>query len=249
MSETDLVDLSLADLSLVDLSLADLNLAHLRLLQLVSPNLPTGAFTYSQGLEWAVECGWLQDINDTRNWLRSILDDSLQYLELPLLIRLYNAAQTKNTDDFFHWSQRLFASRETFELRNEETQRARALFSLLKKLPESKNWPELKNNQQALFASQIAGYALAASHWNITLNNLLLGYTWSWLENAVVVAIKLVPLGQSDGQQLLYELSSHINASVEQAFKISDDEIGASTAAMAIASSLHETQYTRLFRS
>jgi len=224
-------------------------LAHLRLLQLVSPNLPTGAFTYSQGLEWAVECGWLKNKTDTHNWLKSILDDSLQYLELPLLARLYNAAQNNNVELFLHWSQRLFASRETFELRNEETQRARALFSLLKKLPNSENWTQLENNKPALLASQIAGYALAASQWKINLNDLLLGYTWSWLENAVVVAIKLVPLGQSEGQQLLFELSDDINSAVEQALKINDDEIGASTPAMAIASSLHETQYTRLFRS
>lgn len=224
-------------------------LSHLRLLQLVSPNLPTGAFTYSQGMEWAVECGWLKNKSDTRDWLKSILDDSLQYLELPLLARLYHAAKNENSESFLYWSQRLFASRETFELRNEETQRARALFALLKKLPDSESWMELENNKQALLASQIAGYALAASQWKINLNDLLLGYTWSWLENAVVVAIKLVPLGQSEGQQLLYELSDDINSAVEQALKINDDEIGASTAAMAIASSLHETQYTRLFRS
>jgi len=230
-------------------SQANSSLAYLRLLQLVSPNLPTGAFTYSQGLEWAVECGWLNNKTDTRDWFTSILNDSLQYLELPLLIRLYHTAQNKNTDRFLHWSQRLFASRETFELRNEEIQRARALFSLLKKLPDSENWLELENNKQALLACQISGYALAASHWKIPLTDLLLGYTWSWLENAVVVAIKLVPLGQSEGQQLLYELSTHINAAAEHALTVDDDRIGASTAAMAIASSLHETQYTRLFRS
>jgi len=224
-------------------------LSHLRLLQLVSPNLPTGAFTYSQGLEWAVECGWLKNRTDTHDWLKSILEDSLQYLELPLLARLYDAAKNNNSDCFLQWSQRLFASRETFELRNEEIQRARALFTLLKKLPDSETWPQLENDEPALLASQIAGYALAASHWKINLNDLLLGYTWSWLENAVVVAIKLVPLGQSEGQQLLYELSDDINSTVEQALKINNDEIGASTPAMAIASSLHETQYTRLFRS
>jgi urease accessory protein len=224
-------------------------LAHLRLLQLVSPNLPTGAFTYSQGLEWAVECGWLKNKLNTGDWLKSILGDSLQYLELPLLARLYHATQNSQAAIFLQWSQQLFASRETFELRNEETQRARALFRLLKKLPQSETWPELETHKQALLASQIAGYALAASHWNIPLKELLQGYTWSWLENAVVVAIKLVPLGQSEGQQLLYELSDNINLAVDQALKISDDEIGASTPAMAIASSLHETQYTRLFRS
>jgi len=229
--------------------MAETRLPSLRLLQLVSPNLPTGAFTYSQGMEWAVECGWLSNEKDTRDWLKSALEDSLQYLELPLLARLYEAANTNNPASFLHWSQWLYASRETFELRNEEKQRARALFSLLKKLPNSNDWPELENWQQALVSSQLAGYALAASHWHIAVKDLLTGYAWSWLENAVVVAIKLVPLGQSEGQRLLYELSTEIDLVVKQAITIEDDEIGASSAALAIASSLHESQYTRLFRS
>jgi len=229
--------------------MAKSSLSRLRLLQLVSPNLPTGAFTYSQGMEWSVECGWLKNAGDTHNWLQSVLEDNLQYLELPLLIRLFEAAHNKNHTSFLHWSQWLYASRETCELRNEEKQRARALLSLLKKLPDSKLWPELESWQAALLSSQLAGYALAASHWQIALKDLLTGYAWSWLENAVVVAVKLVPLGQSDGQKLLYELSTNIEVAIARAASIEEDELGASTPALAIASSLHETQYTRLFRS
>ena len=97
--------------------------------------------------------------------------------------------------------------------------------------------------------SQLAGYALAACHWHIELIDLLGGYCWSWLENAVAVAIKLVPLGQSKGQTLLYDLSGDTSGLVERASKLEDDRIGASNPALAIASSLHETQYSRLFRS
>lgn len=227
----------------------DASLSHLRLLQLVSPNLPTGAFTYSQGLEWGVECGWISNEADTRLWLQSILDDNLQYLELPLMIRLYHAIKEHKSDLFLYWSERLYASRETFELRNEEKQRARALYTLLKKLPDSEHWSELQASREALVCSQLAGYALASVKWGIKLKDILMGMAWSWLENAVVVAIKLVPLGQTQGQKLLYELSEDISRVVEHAFNIEDDEIGASSPALAIASSLHETQYTRLFRS
>jgi len=225
------------------------DLSGLRLLQLISPNLPTGAFTYSQGMEWAVECGWLTNKEQTRQWLQSVLRDSLQYLELPVLLRLYEAARRHNHADFQYWSQWLYASRETLELRNEEIQRARALHIVLKNLPDSHSWPELQDWRAALLSSQLAGFALAARHWRIPLTELLQGYTWSWLENAVAVAIKLVPLGQTDGQCLLYELSMEIGARVERATSIEDDMIGASTPALAIASSLHETQYSRLFRS
>jgi len=225
------------------------SLPTLRLMHLMSPNLPTGAFTYSQGLEWAVECGWIKNEEQTKQWLLCVLTDSLSYLELPLLLRLYEAVKNGNKKKFQHWCQWMYASRETFELREEEKQRSRALYSLLVKLPESENWPELDHWKSSLLQCQISGYALAANHWEISVKNLLLGYTWSWLENAVAAAIKLVPLGQSEGQRLMYELSPNIVNAVEHACSLDEQEIGASTPALAIASSLHESQYSRLFRS
>ena len=227
----------------------DHKLPGLRLLQLISPTLPTGAFTYSQGLEWAVECGWVVNEQDTRQWLRSVLNDSLQYLELPVLARLYQAVDDNNPASFQYWSYRLYASRETSELRDEEMQRARALYTVLGNLPDSSQWHELEDWRDALLQCQLAGYALAANYWHINLTDLLQGFGWSWLENAVAAAIKLVPLGQTEGQRLLYELSAEIDVIVEHALTLEDNVIGASTPALAIASSLHETQYSRLFRS
>lgn len=227
----------------------DRGLPGLRLLQLISPTLPTGAFTYSQGLEWAVECGWVVNEADTRQWLRSVLNDSLQYLELPVLARLYKAVNENDHGSFQYWSHWLYASRETSELRDEEIQRARALYTVLGNLPDSLQWHELEDWRDALLQCQLAGYALAASHWRIGQTSLLQGFGWSWLENAVAAAIKLVPLGQTEGQRLLYELSTEIGVIVEHATTLEDNTIGASTPALAIASSLHETQYTRLFRS
>lgn len=224
-------------------------LPDLRLLQLISPNLPTGAFTYSQGMEWAVECGWLGDANGTRLWLESVLHDSLQYLELPLLARLYTEAEQKNEAAFLYWSQWLYASRETLELRNEEIQRARALLTVLRNLPGGADWCALKDWQEGLMCSQLAGFALAGSRWRIPLLKLMQAYTWSWLENAMAAAIKLVPLGQTEGQGLLYELAAQIEPVVKHALDVDDEDIGASTPALAIASSRHENQYSRLFRS
>ncbi len=232
-----------------DIGSSNSGLPGLRLLQLISPNLPTGAFTYSQGLEWAVECGWVKNKTHTRHWLKSVLDDNLKTLELPLLVRLFAAVDSDDHREFHAWAQWLYASRETAELRNEERQRARALFKVLQQLPGSHGWPQLENWRPALLCCQLAAYALAAHHWRIPLRNLLTGYTWSWLENTVAAAIKLVPLGQTEGQQLLYQFSTEIDAAVEHAIALEDDAIGASTPAQAIASSLHETQYSRLFRS
>ncbi len=224
-------------------------LSDLRLLQLISPNLPTGAFTYSQGMEWAVECGWVGDAGGVGQWLTSVLQDSLCYLELPLLFRLYAATKDRDAAKFLYWSQRLYASRETLELRDEEIQRARALLTVLKNLPDNQDWQELVDWETALMRSQLAGYAIAACRWHIAPLQLLQAYTWSWLENAVAAAIKLVPLGQTEGQRLLYELAASIQPVVAQACEVEDEDIGASTPALAIASSRHERQYSRLFRS
>ena len=224
-------------------------LARLRLFQIISPSLPVGGFTYSQGMEWAVECGWLSTQAETAQWLDSALNDSLRYLELPIIKRLYEAVSNHSSQQFSDWSQYLLASRETFELRTEERQRARAFCELLRKLPQWRDEPMLDQYREGMLMSQSAGFALAGNQWQVPLDELLAGFTWAWLENAVNAAIKLVPLGQTAGQTLLYQLSEQIPKIIDAALVVEDDQLGASTASLAIASSLHETQYCRLFRS
>ncbi len=223
-------------------------LAFFRLQQLISPSLPIGAFTYSQGMEWAVEAKWIDDAESLRAWLNSCLFNSLAQLELPILIRLYNARE-ESDEQFSNWCDYLLASRETRELRQEEQQRAAALLTVLTKLPDSCEWHELEACSLDLKKTPLAGLAIAASRWNLSLEELLKGYLWSWLDNMVNVGIKLVPLGQSDGQRILFRLSEELSSAIEKALVLEDEDIGASTMALAIASSLHETQYCRLFRS
>lgn len=220
-------------------------LARLRLLQLTSPALPIGAFTYSQGLEWAVESGWVQDPDTLCDWLRGLLEDNLAGLELPILARLYQAGKAEDRDEIRYWSERLYASRETRELRQEERNRARALTTLLIDLGigQAAGW------RDELSLCQAAPHAVASVHWDIALEDSLLGYAWGWLENQVAAAIKLIPLGQTDGQRVQLRLAAEIPPLVERAMTLPDQEIGAGAPALAIASARHETQYTRLFRS
>lgn len=224
-------------------------LAQLRLFQIISPSLPIGGFTYSQGMEWAVECGWLTSAADTEQWLHSVLQDSLVHLELPIIKRLYEAVADQSAEQFEHWSHYLLASRETSELRAEECQRARAFNELLGKLPEWNGNEVLHQHKDAMLKTQSAGFALAGYQCSIPLADLLSGFAWAWLENSVNAAIKLVPLGQTAGQSLMYTLAADIPSAIDAALELEDEELGASTAALAIASSLHETQYCRLFRS
>ena len=220
-------------------------LAQLRLLQLTSPALPTGAFTYSQGLEWAVEAGWVSDTGTLADWLRGLIDDALGQFELPILVRLYRACTEDDPRTVEAWGQTLYAGRESRELRAEERNRARALISLLRDLgiDRADEW------QTALGHCQAAGFALAAAHWRIGLRDCLLGYAWGWLENQVAAAIKLVPLGQTDGQRVQLQLAELLPAVVEGALRVEDNVIGASAPGLALASARHENQYTRLFRS
>ena len=223
----------------------DGSLAQLRLLQLVSPALPIGGFTYSQSLEWAVEAGWVSNADNLSDWMIGLIDDGLAYLDLPILLRLYSACERRDLALIEHWGRLLYAARETSELRTEERNRARALVALLRDL----DLAEVKAWQAALLHCQAAPFALAAVHWQIPPRACLLGYAWSWLETQVAAAVKLVPLGQTAGQQVQLALAERLPGAVECALGLEDDDIGASAPAMAIASAKHETQYTRLFRS
>ena len=220
-------------------------LAHLRLLQLVSPALPIGGFTYSQGLEWAVESRWVHDVESLSDWLEGLIEESLGWLELPLLYRLYRACEQDDPVAIEHWGRMLYAGRETRELRAEERNRARALITLLHGLGVARvdAWRE------ALAHCQAAPFALAAVHWSIAGEDCALGYAWTWLENQVAAAVKLVPLGQTDGQRVLLTIAERLPTVVAKAALVDDDDIGAAAPALAIASAQHETQYTRLFRS
>jgi urease accessory protein len=221
------------------------DLATLRLMQLVSPSLPIGAFTYSQGIEWCVEADWIIDADSLECWLTDLLQTTMQELEIPILLRSMQAWKDKDMTSLEHWSELNMASRETCELRLEEKNRATALFRLLSSLKIA----DVDRYESIIITSQAAGFSYASMAWNIPPHQACLGYIWSWLENLVIAAVKLVPLGQTDGQKLLMNLSGRVTEVIEHARQLRDEEIGSSSPALAIASAQHETQYTRLFRS
>ncbi len=222
-----------------------MNNALLRLLHLVSPTLPTGAFSYSQGLEWAVENGWINDSESLASWLLDLAEHSMAYVDIPILSRMYSAIQNDDVEKLEHWCGMLLACRESSELQEEEQTRGRALATLLGNLNLLKAGIPITSIQR----SQLAGYVMAATQWEISLQDATLGYVWAWLENQVITGIKIIPLGQTQGQQLLMQCNSEIPGIVDYGLQIKDQEIGASSPALALACSMHETQYTRLYRS
>jgi urease accessory protein len=219
--------------------------ALLRLLQLASPALPIGSYAYSQGLEWAVGTGWVTDARSASEWLAEQLTHSFARVDLPIFARLYDSAQRGDSSAMLAWSRRLMASRESSELVADDNARGRALARLLRDLgiPEAAAWVDREDAPLAALT------ALASIAWEIPLATAAFGFTWSWLEGQVMATVKLVPLGQVAGQRMLLELSNRIPAAWSAARACNGDDIGATLPILAIASSLHETQYTRLFRS
>ena len=204
-----------------------------KLLQLASPTLPVGAYSYSGGLEAAVEAGVVHDAASAERWIGDVLEFSLVRLEGPMLFRMFK--------DPKHWNEAFLASRETAELRAETVQMGYSLNRLLKDLGlgevpvEEPSFP--------------AAFAYAAAKWRIEPGAALQAYLWAWLENQVMAAVKAIPLGQTDGQRILLLLGDRIAALVEKIKTMTDEDICNFTPALALLSSRHETQYSRLFRS
>ena len=223
------------------------SLASLKLMQLCSPTLPVGAFAYSQGLESAIETGLLKDKNSLQQWLLDALSLSLQYVDLPVFARLYQAWQDNDFRAVLYWNQNLRAQRETHELREEDHHMGLALMRLLDDLGFSEI--TTLRDQADTSLSFVTLFSLAACRWDIPREQAANGFVWSWLENQIAAGIKLIPLGQTDGQKVMAQVLPKIPEIVTQGLKLEDNEIGASLPMMAILSSQHETQYSRLFRS
>ncbi|WP_375057891.1 urease accessory protein UreF [Zobellella sp. DQSA1] len=213
----------------------------LSLLHLASPALPIGGFAYSAGLESAIELGWVSDEDSLEQWLAGALQ-GLAHLDLPVLLRLYRALEQGDNDALAHWNDFVRASRETRELLFEDEQQARALVRLLKG----------QGSEVAMLPAPpalMSTWALAAREWGLGAGRAQLGFIWSWLENQLTVASKTLPLGQTAAQRLLLKLKPAMQEALALAGRLDDDELGLSLPGQVHASALHETQYSRLFRS
>jgi urease accessory protein len=221
----------------------------LRLLHLASPALPIGAFHFSQGLEYAVETGWVRDESSALEWISGIADASIATLDLPVLKRLHTAWTADDAEGVLRWNAFLIACRETEELRAEDRHLGAALFRVLSELElETELFPlDAPRSEQGV--AHATAFSFACARWRIDCGSTLQTYAWAWIENQVLAAVKLVPLGQSAAQRMLHALAARIPRSVERAHKLTDSDIGISTALSAVASGRHEAQYSRLFRS
>ncbi len=216
----------------------------LHLLQLSSPTLPIGGFAWSQGLETALDRGWVGSESALMEWLASVASRSFIYQEWPLLLRLFNGLELASESNLRHWNAVSLALRETDELYQQDVRMGAALLKLMVDLDfqGAKSWREENT-------SFVSAFALAAWEKQIDPVSACTALIWSWLENQIAAAIKAMPMGQTSGQRVFYQLADQIPQWLEQAKLIDDDELGFSLPGVVMSSMLHEVQYSRLFRS
>ncbi|HEY0917124.1 MAG TPA: urease accessory protein UreF [Solimonas sp.] len=211
------------------------------LLQLSSPALPVGAYSYSQALESAIDKGIVSDAATAQTWIGESLSLVLGRYEAPVWCRLRAAWDLQDLAGFSAWNVEFIASRETRELRAETLQMGYSLRQLL-----------LATDNREIPSGELcfpAAHACASALWGVSPALALYGYLYSWLENQVMAALKAVPLGQVSGQKLLIAVRPRIAGVVDAALAMRDDELSTQAPMLGLLSSQHETQYSRLFRS
>ncbi len=221
----------------------------LQLMQLASPALPVGGFSYSEGLEAAVEAGIVDGEARAGEWLRDQLQLGLARSELAVVAKAFAAWRRDDTAAVAELNTWLQVTRETAELRQQTAQMGRSLVEWLKNTSAaaSPKVAALKALKPA--PSWPVAFALAAAETGAPQREALLAFAFGWAENMVQSALKAVPLGQSAGQRILALLVDEIPAAVDRAATLTAGERQAFTPMLAIVSSQHETQYSRLFRS
>ncbi len=220
-----------------------------RLLAWLSPAYPIGAFSYSHGVETAVEEGFVKDRASLVTWLRTVLTDGTGRVDGALFAAAWRAAEAQDWKTFDTVAERAAAWRGTSEMALEQRQQGGSFLSITR---NAWNHPDLDATHQRL-SGEIAlpvAVALAAAVHGIALEMALSGYLHAFTANLISAAVRTVPLGQTDGQLALAALEATVQRTVEAALAVDDlDEVGTATPLLDWCSLKHETQYTRLFRS
>lgn len=218
------------------------------LLRLASPQLPIGGYSYSQGLEMAVDNGRVSDPESAKRWISDQLLLNLARFEAPLLLAHCTSAANEDWPQLLQRCEEHRASRETRELHQESRQMGYSLQQLLNGLPE------LDDAARSFLAQRsephlALGWALAARAWQITPQDALAAWLWSWLENQLAVLMKTLPLGQQAAQRLTSELLPLLQQAQQNASSLDPQHYGSAAFGLSLACMAHERQYSRLFRS
>ena len=215
-----------------------------RLMSWLSPAYPVGAYSFSHGLEYAVEAGLVTDAESARDWIATVMADGNGFADLVFVA----AAWESDPEQLHELNEFALAFQGTAELRLESAAQGRAFVLVTAKAWDCAAFEVLDGNAPDDIAYPVAVGAVAKSH-GVDRPDTMLAYAHAFAANLVSAAVRLIPLGQTDGQRITAALMPTCVAAVERAELTPVEDVSASTPMVDIASMKHEFQYTRLFRS
>lgn len=222
----------------------------LQLMWLTSPALPVGGFSYSEGLEAAIETAGIATESALAQWLLDQLHLAQSRSDLPLLAQALAAWRSGDLAEVQRLNDWVLQTRESTELQLQTGQMGRSLAEWLRnQVADDEDRLVQVRYLAALPPTYPVAFALAAAHCGASVQQVLLAFGFGWAENMVQAALKAMPLGQSAGQRVLARLAQALPTAVEHALDLAEGERQAFTPMLAILSAQHETQYSRLFRS
>lgn len=222
--------------------------ALLHLLQFASPALPIGAYSYSQGLEAALESGMVRDAASARAWIARHLHEVMAQWEAPVCWRLMQAYARRDGQAVAEWTERFIASRDSAEFRAETIQMGYSLAQLIGQL-EIADADLLALLRRMPEVPLPSAYACAVAALDLPHEAALQAMLFAWAENQVLVCVKSVPLGQVAGQRMLLSLRPELEAAARHAQTVADEDMGNWAPGLSLLSMRHEAQYSRLYRS
>ena len=231
----------------------------LQLMWLASPALPIGGFSYSEGLEAAVDRAGITTELGANDWLQDQLHLSLTRIDLAVVAKAIAAWRRSDLDRIHELNDWVLQTRESSELRLQTEQMGRSMLDWWRKQPSFHHASDFAqvpasvsmdaSNHFFNSPTYPVAFALAASSTQASVRDCLMSFAFGWAENMTQAAVRAVPLGQTAGQRILANLANRIPTAVDHAMSLQDSERQAFSPMLAILSSQHETQYSRLFRS
>ena len=219
-----------------------------RLMTWLSPSFPVGAFSYSSGIEWAVEAGDIADAASLQRWLASMLADGTGLCDCIFLVQTHRAAAADDDPRLAETAELASAFVTSRERHLETTAQGRAFIEIARAAWNSGPLDRLIASCQAAIVYPVAVGLVSAAH-GIALAPTVYAFLHAVTSNWISAGARLVPLGQTDSQRVLAQLEPVVSATAKRALVASLDDLGSATFRADLASMRHETQYTRLFRS
>jgi urease accessory protein len=219
-----------------------------RLMTWLSPSFPVGAFSYSSGIEWAVEAGDITDASSLRQWLTSMLVDGAGICDAIFLTQTHRAVSSGDGTLLGEIAELASAFAPSRERHLETSAQGRAFIEIARAAWNSDRLDRLIAARESAIVYPVAVGLVTAAH-DISLAPTVHAFLHAVTSNWISAGARLIPLGQTDSQRVLAQLELNVAATAKRALVASLDDLGSATFRADLASFRHETQYTRLFRS